>query len=85
MKKIQFVLTLMAFMMAGAGVFATSLMSPPVVNPAIDSNDIDTFCDQPIQNSPCVLTSGRDCSYDDEGTAKTVHDLNANCVRLYKQ
>lgn len=82
MKTIRLVLTLAALLFAGAGVFATS-SSSLVIDQRIDSNDADSICDQPV-TSQCNVTSGRDCSYNDNGTMKSVHDYNANCQLLFR-
>ncbi|RAW01573.1 DUF6520 family protein [Pseudochryseolinea flava] len=83
MKKIQMIFTVMAFMLAGVGVFATSVKSP-VIDPRIDSNDPDIICDQQV-STECNAFAGQDCRYNDSGTLKTVHDKNSNCTLLYKQ
>lgn len=83
MKKIQLIFTLLAFMLAGAGVFASSI-APVVIIPRIDSNDVDEICDQQV-TTECNSPTGQPCTYRDGSVNKDVFNLeNGSCQLLYK-
>jgi hypothetical protein len=82
MKKIRLVFTLVAIMLAGVGVFATT-HSTVTVDPRIDSDQAGIDCDEPV-STECNVINGQDCRYNDGGTLVTVHDFASACQQLDK-
>lgn len=84
MKKIQLVLTLFAFTLAGAGVFASS-NARFTIDPRIDSDDPDNICDQSVTVSGCNASSGPACQYIVGETTKNVFDKQTgSCVLMHR-
>lgn len=82
MNKLRMLFSVVALMLAAAGVFATERLAPVYYEDTIAGNG--TGCDVEIQNPPCTALSGSTCQTGAGNSVWQKVSANSDCEQLFR-